>query len=306
MGLSHEHHDHDHHHDHHDHSHGSLKTALLITGAFLLIEFVGGWMANSLALLSDAGHMLTDLGGLLLALFASWMARRPANERLTFGYHRAEVLGALASGLSIWALAGILVFEAVGRFGEPAEVRGGLVIWVAAAGLLANLLSLRVLHRHSHDHLNVRGAYLHVLADTAGSVGALVSGALIAWKGWLWVDPAMTLVLAVLMLAGSWSLIREAGAVLMEGTPVGVDSEQVRAALASLPGVADVHDLHIWSVGSGRRALSVHLISAAGDGLLEQANALLEGTFSIGHTTIQIEHPERFRSERCFDCHRRD
>lgn len=280
-----------------------MKAALLITGTFLVIEFVGGWMANSLALLSDAGHMLTDLGGLLLALFASWMAQRPATERLTFGYHRAEVLGALASGLSIWALAGILVFQAIGRLGNPAEVRGGLVVWVAAAGLIANLLSLKVLHRHSHDHLNVRGAYLHVLADTAGSLGALASGALIAWKGWLWVDPAMTLLLAVLMLVGSWSLLRDAGTVLMEGTPTGVDAVRVREALAALPGVSDVHDLHIWSVGSGRRALSVHLISSVGEGLLEQANALLDSSFGIGHTTIQIEHPERFKSERCYDCH---
>jgi cobalt-zinc-cadmium efflux system protein len=230
------------------------------------------------------------------------MARRPATERLSFGYHRAEILGALGSGLSIWALAGILVFEAIGRLGEPAPVLGGWVMAVAAVGLLANLISLKVLHRHQHDHLNVRGAYLHVLADLAGSIGALVAGALVQFKGWLWADPAMTLLLAALMLVGSWSLIRDSVSILMESTPSGLDAAEVKRALASLPGVTEVHDLHIWSVGSGRRALSVHLISEQGEQLLQAANDLLDQSFSIAHTTIQVEHPTRFKSDRCYDC----
>jgi cobalt-zinc-cadmium efflux system protein len=304
MGHGHHGHEHDHDHDHdHTDPHSGLRAALAVTAVFFTVEAVGGWLANSLALLSDAGHMLTDMGGLLLALFASWVARRPATRTLTFGYHRAEILGALASGLLIWALAGILVFEAAGRFGKPAPVEGGWVMGVAALGLLANAVSLKILHRHSHDHLNVRGAYLHVLADLAGSVGALVSGALIHWKGWLWADPAMTLALAVLMLTGSWSLIRDSVAVLMESTPAGIDAEAVRVELAGLAGVSEVHDLHIWSVGSGRRALSVHLISERGEGLLAAANELLESRFSIAHTTIQIEHPASFQSSRCYDCH---
>jgi cobalt-zinc-cadmium efflux system protein len=174
---------------------------------------------------------------------------------------------------------------------------------VAGGGLLANLLSLSLLHGHHHHELNVRGAYLHIIADTAGSVGAIVSGALIYWKGWLWVDPAMTLLLAVLMLLGSWSLIRDSVVILMESAPSDLDPAAVQTALAGLPGVSEVHDLHIWTVGSGRKALSVHLISSQGEALLQAANEILEATFGIVHTTIQVEHPERFRSERCYDCH---
>jgi len=173
---------------------------------------------------------------------------------------------------------------------------------VAAVGLLANLISLKVLHGHQHDHLNVRGAYLHVLADLAGSIGALVAGALVQFKGWLWADPAMTLLLAALMLVGSWSLIRDSVSILMESTPSGLDAAEVKRALSSLPGVTEVHDLHIWSVGSGRRALSVHLISEQGEQLLQAANDLLDQSFSIAHTTIQVEHPTRFKSDRCYDC----
>ncbi|MFN7684790.1 MAG: cation diffusion facilitator family transporter [Oligoflexia bacterium] len=298
-------HSHDHPHPQGSHpsdSQRGLWLALGITGIFLVVEAIGGWFANSLALLSDAGHMLTDFGGLLLALFAGWVARRPPSRRLSYGYHRAEILGALASGLSIWALTGVLVFEAVARMDHPAQVQGSWVVGVASAGLVANLLSLKVLHRHQHAHLNVRGAYLHVLADLGGSLGALISGLLIQWKGWLWADPAMTFILAGLMLVGSWALIRDSVVVLMEATPSGMDSALVQEALAALPGVSEVHDLHIWSVGSGRMALSVHLISDRGEQVLEAANRLLEQQFAIAHTTIQVEHPERFQSSRCYDC----
>lgn len=287
---------------HHQH-HSGLRKAVVITATFMLIEVLGGWISNSLALISDAGHMLTDLGGLLLALFAGWMARRPPSSRLSFGYHRAEILGALASGLLIWMLAGVLVHEAIGRFQTPEPVEGGWALAVAAIGLLANLLSLRVLHGHHEEHLHVRGAYLHVAADAAGSVGAMISAGLILWKGWFWADSAMTLLLAVLMLAGSWSLIRDAVVVLMESTPAGLDPGAVRSALARIEDVIEVHDLHIWTVGSGRKALSVHLISSRGESLLEAANRVLQAEFGILHTTIQVEHPERFRSERCYDCH---
>lgn len=300
MGA-HQHHDHDHDHDHEHHE--GLRKAVAITATFMLIEAVGGWISNSLALISDAGHMLTDLGGLLLALFAGWMARRPPSSRLSFGYHRAEILGALASGLLIWMLAGVLVNEAIGRFQNPQPVEGAWAFGVAAVGLVANLMSLRALHGHHEEHLHVRGAYLHVAADAAGSVGAMISAGLILWRGWYWADSVMTLILAVLMLAGSWSLIRDAVVVLMESTPAGLDPGAVRAALAGLEGVSEVHDLHIWTVGSGRKALSVHLISSRGESLLEAANGVLESRFGIIHTTIQIEHPERFSSERCYDCH---
>jgi cobalt-zinc-cadmium efflux system protein len=173
---------------------------------------------------------------------------------------------------------------------------------VAAVGLLVNLFSLRLLHQDQEKSLNIRGAYLHVLSDALGSVGALVAGALMAWKQWYWVDPVITFGLAGLMLAGSWSLIRESVAVLMESTPRGVDPVQIREALQCLPGVREVHDLHVWTVGSHRLAMSAHLVSAQGSEVLPQAQQVLEERFSIRHSTLQIEHPETFRSERCYDC----
>jgi cobalt-zinc-cadmium efflux system protein len=304
MSGFHHHHDH-HHHDHHDHGEGSvraLRLALVVTGIFLVIEFIGGWISNSLALLSDAGHMLTDVGGLLLGLFAAWIARRPPSPTMSFGYHRAEILGALLSGLSIWALSGVLVFEAIQRMRTPVEIQGPIVLVVAAAGLLVNLFSLKILHHDQEHSLNVRGAYLHVLADAFGSVGALIAGALITWRGWFWVDPVITFVLAALMLVGSWALIRDSVAILMESTPRAVDPSRLKAALQSLPGVTEVHDLHVWTVGSRRLALSAHLVSSCAEEALQAAQAMLENEFGIRHSTLQVEHPERFRSERCYDC----
>jgi len=274
----------------------------VVTALFLVVEAVGGWLSNSLALLSDAGHMLADMGGLLLSLFAAWVSRRPASQTMSFGYHRAEILGALLSGLSIWALAGILTFEAYGRLSHPAEVQGNIVLVVAAAGLLVNLFSLRLLHADQEHSLNVRGAYLHVAADALGSIGALIAGALIYWKGWTWVDPTITFLLAALMLGGSWTLIRDSVAILMESTPRGVDPQRLRLALQSIAGVVEVHDLHVWTVGSGRLAMSAHLVSANSESTLQSAHEVLESQFGIRHSTIQVEHPERFKSERCYDC----
>jgi cobalt-zinc-cadmium efflux system protein len=274
----------------------------VVTGIFLVVEFVGGWISNSLALLSDAGHMLTDVGGLLLGLFAAWIARRPPSQTMSFGYHRAEIIGALLSGLSIWALAGVLVFEAIQRMRAPAEIQGSIVLGVAAAGLLVNLFSLKILHRDQEHSLNVRGAYLHVLADAFGSVGALVAGALITWRGWFWVDPVITFVLAALMLVGSWALIRDSVAILMESTPRAVDTARLKSALQALPGVTEVHDLHVWTVGSRRLAMSAHLVSSRAEEALQAAQTVLEAEFGIRHSTLQVEHPERFSSERCYDC----
>jgi cobalt-zinc-cadmium efflux system protein len=312
--VDHGHSDHDH-HDHGDHGHGhahhshvrgaapqALTRALVITLAFMVVEVVGGVFANSLALVSDAAHMLTDAGALMLALFVYWLARRPSTPSMSFGYHRVEILGALASGLSIWVIAGFLVYEAIVRIGQPPEVRGPVVLAVAALGLGANLLSMKLLSGAREDNINVRAAYLHLLSDSLGSVGAMVAGAVIWWTGWRAIDPIVTLLVAALMLFSSWALIRESIGVLMESTPVGVDPKAVGSELSRLPGVTEVHDLHIWSVSSGRSALSVHLIAADSEGLLSRANELLRERFGIKHTTIQVEHPDRFDSERCYDC----
>ena len=299
----HHHHDHDHDHGHaHDHSVSALRKALVVTLIFLVVEFVGGWLANSLALLSDAGHMLTDVGALLLSLFAAWISRRPPTQTMSFGYHRAEIIGALVSGLSIWALVGVLVFEAIQRVRAPELVHGPTVLWIAGVGLLVNLYSLKVLHGGKDHNLNVRGAYLHVAADALGSVGALVAGALIVWRGWNWVDPIITFVLAALMLSSSWTLIRDSVVILMESTPRAIDPVRMKQALQALPGVSEVHDLHVWTVGSRRLAMSVHLVSEQSEEVLEAAQKILEDDFGIRHSTIQIEHPAKFRSERCYDC----
>ena len=274
-----------------------------ITLIFMAIELGGGWWANSLALISDGVHMFTDVGALLLSLFALWMARRPANREMTFGYHRAEILGALASGLLIWLIAGVLVVEAVLRLREPPEVEGRIVAAVAAAGLVANLVSLRTLATAKDSNINVRAAYVHMVSDSLGNIGAMVAGVVLWLTGWRPIDPIMTILFAILMLYSSWSLIAEAVGVLMESTPRAVDGAAVETDLRAIAGVTDVHDLHIWSVSAGRLALSVHLIATtAPESVLSAANKVLDSRHKIHHTTIQIEHPDRFQSDRCYDC----
>jgi len=301
-------HNHDHAHHHHGHVHNraprAIIGAIVVTLIFMLVEFAGGWIANSLALMSDAAHMLTDVGALLLSLFAIWMASKPTTASMSFGYHRAEILGALASGLAIWLIAGLLVYEAILRMTSPPEVQGKLVFIVATIGLIANLASMRLLHGAKHENINVRAAYLHLLADALGSIGAIIAGAVLWLTDWRLIDPIITIFFAILMLVSSWELVKEAVGVLMESTPSGVDPEKVRQDLEALPNVQEVHDLHIWAVSSGRLALSVHLIAveAAGESLLHAVNALLKEKYRIVHTTIQIEDPAKFRYEGCYDC----
>jgi cobalt-zinc-cadmium efflux system protein len=325
----HDHSDHDHGHDHdhdkgdsHDHGHGhshgggllghhhhhhgdaprAILRAIGITLIFMCLELIGGYFANSLALISDGAHMLTDVGAMLLSLFVLWMARRPSTSTMSFGYHRAEILGALASGLIIWMISGFLIYEAVIRMQSPPEVKGPIVFVVAAIGLAANLVTMFMLKDARHENMNVRAAYLHVLSDMLGSIGAVIAGAVLWITGWRPIDPIITIIFAGLMLVSSWSLVKEAVGILMESTPTGLDSRKVRSDLLGLPGVREVHDLHIWTVTSGRHALSVHVIATEAETLLTQINALLKEHYGIIHTTIQIEHPERFRSENCYDC----
>jgi cobalt-zinc-cadmium efflux system protein len=310
-------HEHGHGHGHgyghgHGHDHGpkdadsvprALRRALAVTALFMAVEFVGGWWANSLALISDAAHMLTDVGALSLSLFAWYVSRKPSSPQMSFGYQRAEILGALASGLVIWLLAGVLVFEAVSRFRSPPAVDAPVVVGVGVIGLAANLASLFFLRRGRRDNMNVRAAYLHVVADSLGSVAAILSGVVLWLTDFRLIDPIVTLAFAALILFSSWRLVRDSVNVLMESTPAGIDAEAVRAELQAIAGVREAHDLHIWTVSSGKLALSVHLV-ATGDPaqVLAQANAVLEARYRILHTTIQIEHPEQFRSERCYDC----
>ena len=288
------------------HPHGTaprlIWQAIFITLVFMFVELIGGWLSNSLALVSDAAHMLTDIGAMFLSLFAIWFARRPTTLTMSFGYHRAEILGALFSVMLIWMVSGVLIYEALVRLQSPPEVKGPLVVIVATIGLGANLLSMKMLHGAKGENINIRAAYLHLLSDSLGSVGAILAGLVLWLTNWHPIDPLISILFAILMLVSSWSLMKETISVLMESTPTHVDPKKVTADLHALPGVEESHDLHIWSVSSGKLALSVHLISRETEVLLERAHTLLKDKYSISHTTIQIEHPDRFQSERCYDC----
>ena len=280
----------------HAHARGAnrrrLAIVLALSATYMVAEAVGGAIANSLALLADAGHMLSDVAALALALFAMHVAGRPATARRTYGHHRAEILAALANGATLLAIAAFVVVEAWERLRDPPAVDGGLVIAIAAGGLLVNLVGLRVLHGGRGESLNVRGAWLHVLADAMGSVGAIVAGVLLVAFGWAWADPAASVLIAVLVVLSSWSLLRETVGVLMEGAPGGVDVDAVRDAILGVPGVSAVHDLHVWSITSGMVALSAHVRAAdgaSGDALLRALGAVLRERFGIAHTTIQVE-----------------
>jgi cobalt-zinc-cadmium efflux system protein len=269
-----------------------LLLALALTAAYMLAEVAGGLYAGSLALLSDANHMLSDAAALGLALFAAWFASRPSGARWTYGRVRAEILAALAQGVALVAVAVLIVVEAWERFGAPTPVRGGPVLLVATGGLAVNLVVLWLLHAGRTHSLNVRGAWLHVLGDAAGSVGAMTAGALIFAFGWSLADPLAALAISALVLYSAWQLIREAVDILMEAAPRGVDVERIRIALGQLGGVSGVHDLHVWTVGSGQLALSCHLVVPE-DGrctpMLTEVYTLLGSRFGIDHATVQLE-----------------
>jgi cobalt-zinc-cadmium efflux system protein len=286
-------------HDH-DRDHGSaqratgrrLALALGLAAAYLVAEVAGGIWTGSLALLADAGHMGSDVAALSLALFASWVASHPADDRWTYGRSRAEILAALAQGVALVAVVLFVAVEAIGRFGAPHPVAGAGMLAIATGGLVVNLAALWILgdgHEHS---LNVRAAWLHVVSDTLGSVGAMVAAVCVWQFGWLWADPAASLVIAALVLSSAWQLIREAVDVLMEAAPRGLDVDGVRRDLGALADVRSVHDLHVWTLGQGRVALSCHLVVARVEGseaLLTDAYTLLGTRHRIDHATIQVE-----------------
>lgn len=265
---------------------------LPLIATYMIAELVGGLLTNSLALLADAGHMLSDVAALGLTLFAMWVARRPATATKTFGYYRAEILAALVNGATLVAIAVYVFVEAWERFRSPPEVMGGPMLAVATGGLLVNLMGLWLLSGSRSESLNVRGAWLHVLGDTIGSVGAMVSGALVWALGWNWADPVASVAIGLLILHSSWALLREAIAVLMESVPDHIDLDEVRNALRGLHGVEEVHELHVWSISSGMDSLSCHLVRGRRNGdraLLRDARILLAEDFGIRHVTIQME-----------------
>jgi cobalt-zinc-cadmium efflux system protein len=292
---------HGHHHHHHDHRSSSrqrLTATLVPITLYMVAEFVGGWWTNSLALMADAGHMLSDAGALALSLFALWIANRPATAKLTFGYHRAEILAALANGATLIGVSLYIFVEAYHRLWQPAEVAGAAMLGIAAGGLVVNMIALWLLSGGAEENLNVRGAWLHVMTDTLGSVGAMIAGGLVWAFHWEWADPAISIVIGLLVIYSSWRLLAEAVSVLMEGAPPGIDVDEVQAALQALPDVLVAHHLHVWSITNGMPAVSVHLVTDSPDlsGLLLAARKLLHDRFHVEHTTIQVE-PQGFERD---------
>ncbi|WP_339211025.1 cation diffusion facilitator family transporter [Aeribacillus sp. FSL K6-8210] len=288
------HHSHDHHDFNRENNKKGLIIALLITVGILLLEFFGGLMTNSLALLSDSGHMLSDASSLALSLIAIWFAAKPASPNKTYGFYRFEILAALFNGVTLFVIAGFIIWEAVQRFFNPPTVASGSMMLIASIGLLANLLSAWVLMRKGDvkHNVNVRSAYLHVIGDALGSVGAIAAGFIMWLFDWYIADPIISILVALLILKGAWGVLKHSIHILMEGTPVTIDQNEVKKALKSIEGVKDVHDLHIWTITSGLDSLSCHiLIEDHHDSqkVLQAAIHMIEEKFKILHTTIQIE-----------------
>jgi len=302
---------HDHDHDHaptgHDHDHGHShgpgayrgtdRRALLIaaglTTTFMVVEAVGGLVTGSLALLADAGHMLSDSFSLFLALGAVMLAARPATSKRTFGYKRAEILAALANGVLLVVVSIWVIVEAVDRLGDPVEILGGEMLLIAVIGLLINLLTAWILYRSAGESLNVKAALRHVMADVAGSVGVILAALVILATGWEAADAIVSILISVLIAASAWSILRESVDVLLEAAPSGMDPEEIGYAMAAVPHVEEVHDLHIWQITSGFPTLSAHVLVGAGEdchGARRDLEVLLKDRFEIEHTTLQVDH----------------
>jgi cobalt-zinc-cadmium efflux system protein len=269
----------------------ALRWALALTVAYMVAEAVGGAVANSLALLADAGHMLGDAASLGLALFVAWLAQRPATPTRTYGYLRLEIFAALINGTALLLVAAGIVWQAVGRLGQPPEVRAGLMIGVAAVGLVVNVIALRLLHGDHRNSLNVRGAYLHVVGDLLGSLGALTAGAVVALTGWTAADPLVSIGIAVLVLVSAWRLLRDSVNVLLEATPRHISLASVEASLATIAGVSQVHDLHVWTVTSGVVAMTGHAVVqdfARTPAVLSTVETRM-AALGIQHVTMQLE-----------------
>jgi cobalt-zinc-cadmium efflux system protein len=297
MAHDHHHHDHSHGHDHAGHSHApdSFGVAFAIgaslNAAFVVAELMFGYAANSLALISDAVHNFSDVIALLLAWGGAWLAGRRPTDTHTYGYRRASILAALFNaGLLLIAVGGIAV-EAIDRLREPASVAGWTVVWVAALGIAINGGTALLFMRGRHGDLNVRGAYLHMAADAAVSLGVVVAALVIMATGWLWVDPAISLVIAAVVLASGWGLMRDSVNLALDAVPKGIELTQVRGYLAALDGVTEVHDLHIWAMSTNEAALTAHLVRPGGhdDAFLHHVCEGLSHRFNIHHATLQVE-----------------
>jgi cobalt-zinc-cadmium efflux system protein len=295
----------------HDHDHASAASirhekplwwALALIAAFMAVELAAAFATNSLALLSDAAHMATDALALAIALVAVRLSRRPPDARRSFGYVRTEAMGAMLNGLLLFVLAGYILWESMQRFLQPPQVASIGMLVVGIAGLVVNLIAMRLLHAGSGESLNLKGAYLEVWADMLGSVGVILAALVIHFTGWRLADPIIAVAIGLWVLPRAWTLMRQAGNVLMMGVPEGIDLSAVRRTLTELPGVQDVHDLHVWALASRQAAMTAHLVldrAADARALRHQAVDLLRERFDIGHATLQVED-----TDECFgpDC----
>jgi len=272
-----------------------LKWSLVLTIAFVGVEIAAGLQAHSLALLSDAGHNFTDALALLLAWFGYYFAQRPADEVKTYGYHRAGVLAAFVNALALLGLAAYILWESYRRWLNPQAVHETTMIVVASLGLVVNLVIMRGLASERRSDLNIRSAWAHMLGDALGSIGILIGALVIRWTGWHRVDPLLSALIGLLIVWTAWDIVRESLNILLEGLPRGLKLEDVVQAMREIPGVLDVHDVHVWSLGSSTHALSCHVViedvpPSESEGLLRRLNRMLAERFQIGHTTIQFEH----------------
>jgi cobalt-zinc-cadmium efflux system protein len=295
---------HDHSHLHSDgqggHSHSggtenrrALATALAITGVYTAVEVIGGLLTGSLALLADAGHMLSDNFSLGLALFAFWLSAKPPIPERSFGYKRAEILAALANGVTLVAISIWIFYEAYHRFQDPPEILGGWMMTVAVMGLLVNVAAALVLSRSEGGSLNLQGALRHIIADLLGSVGVIAAAVVILLTGWLYADPLISVLIGLLVLGSSWKLLRDSVSILLEQSPPGMDAEEVGHRMVSVEGVEDVHDLHVWTITSGFPALAAHVLVGTAEDCHERRRELekiIYREFGIEHTTLQVDH----------------
>ena len=284
-------------HDSHDHSHTANETrvfwAMLLTGSFMVAEVVGGVLSGSLALLSDAGHMLADFVSLALAWFAFRLARRKPDIRRSYGYHRFQVLAAFVNGLTLFAIAAWITVEAARRLADPTEVLAGPMLVIAALGLVVNIVSFAILQTGDRENLNMRGAALHVFGDLLGSLAAIMASLIILWTGWMPIDSILSVGVSVLILRTAYTIVRKSGHILLEGTPENVDPSDISEELkAAVPEVTDVHHVHIWSLTSGRPVVTLHAVLADGaepDDALAAVHRALDELFGLSHATVQIE-----------------
>jgi cobalt-zinc-cadmium efflux system protein len=278
----------------------NLRIALGLTAALLVVEVIGGFLSNSIALLADAGHMLTDVAALALALFVAWFSRQPSSPQKTFGYLRWEILAAFVNGAALLLISAWIAFEAVMRLRTPEPVAGGLMLVIAVSGLVVNIIAARILVRSSTHNLNARGAYLHVLGDLLASVGTVAAAIAIHYTGWLIADPIASVLTTVVIMRGAWQLVRESVDILLESTPAHIPMPAVRGQLEAIPGIESVHDVHVWAVTPAVVAMSAHCIvrePGQHQHVLEHIHDAMR-LFGIEHVTIQLERDEMLDRER--------